>query len=302
MFNTSAIGRKALGRESADFTQTVTGESIASAQGDVTTTVAAAVDVAGFEALIELGQADALTSAIINVPGFEIPVQQGDTMQVISTSIVVLGMVGNITQGIVMVPQTVVIEPVGLEITGEQGTVGIGLLLAVPVTGVEATGELGTAAVSIGTVVPIVAGFDLLSVTSQGVVNVPADMNLPVSGLEFFGSSGVIDLSVSSLTAVTGLPITAEQGNAGTGIGSRVPVLGFMRGAFLGDVEVFGDIIPVPVTGVAAIGQTGNAVVDSELNALVIPDGLEITGIVDNVLVWGQIPGGPDGQWVEIVT
>ncbi len=245
-------------------------------------------------------------SVFVNPTGIAATGAVGDVT--LNTEISVLfeidGLVGNIALGIPVVPQDITVEPAGLEITSGQGTADVVLFIEADVTGQAMTGAVGDVVARVNIDVPITAGVEMEIVSEQGEPEVPVGINFPVTGLGAVAGQGSVAFSIGGSTGVTGQAITSAQGSVTAKIGARVPVSGFGLATAQGTVETLGDIIPVPVNGVGlvATGQVGNVTIDTELNVLLVPEGLEMTGVVDNALVWGLIPDGPDGQWVEIVT
>ena len=57
-------------------------------------------------------------------------------------------------------------------------------------------------------------------------------------------------------------------------------------------------ITPVEVTGVQGIGQIGSTSVITGVDVYLT--GVQATGIIGQVLVWGQIPDVPDPHWTSI--
>jgi len=105
-------------------------------------------------------------------------------------------------------------------------------------------------------------------------------------------------LRILSLRSL-GVDATAAVGTVIAEAGADVPVTGLEATSAVGTVTVIeGTGIDVPVTGVAATSAVGSVTVTAD--ATVFPTGVEGSGEVRRVLVWGNIVPDPGTIWTEI--
>ena len=114
------------------------------------------------------------------------------------------------------------------------------------------------------------------------------------------GSVDAVTISAGANTSVTGVEGTGAVGTAEAEAGAIVPTTGLEATSAVGSVTVNeGQGIDVPVTGVSATSAVGS-IASVTGTARVFPTGVEGSGEVQAVLVWGKIVPDPGTTWTEI--
>lgn len=284
MYNSSPLGTVALGTIEDPGGEKVTGVAATGELGTVSVETFTNFEVSSVTSTASLG---AIT-----------------TIQHIDANISVLGFAPLANVGTVTPPQSIEVPVTGSSATGEQGTPNVALQTFTDVTGVQATGETGDAIPRASVIAVIVSDFPMEIISEQGDVLVEQGVRVFPTGSAATGATGSPQFGIAGSVSVSTVLATGELDDVDFAIGARVPANSTQAITFLGEVLTLGDIIPAPVTGVNVFGtgQVGNVTIDSEFNALIVPEGLQANGQLNNALVWGPIDTGTANQWTEIVT
>lgn len=314
----------------------VTGVSGTGEVGTATTSAAAVVPVTGVSGTGEVGTATVAAAAVVPVTGVAgttalgtVLVEIGGNVTALVTGVSATGQVGTVT-----VAGTAVVIEEGVVGTTALGTVTATAAATAPVTGVEATTALGTVTVT-GTAVVTEEG--VVGTTALGTVNVLNAQVVPVTGVSGSTALGTVTVTGKAVVSVTGVSATGQLGTVNVTAPQLVPVTGVAGTTQLGNETVVAKAVVSPV-GVSAEGQIGTvtfstgAVVDvfgeeayGELgqetfksNVIIFPSGvsgtsqlgnevvkntltgIQATGYVGYVTIWGMIDDNQTSGWVEL--
>eukprot|EP00919_Chromeraceae_sp_WS-2016_P079065 GHVR01187249.1.p1 GENE.GHVR01187249.1~~GHVR01187249.1.p1 ORF type:complete len:236 (+),score=42.50 GHVR01187249.1:596-1303(+) len=209
---------------------------------------------------------------------------------------------------------------VGLAGTGTVGQVTLVTDQNLNQTGLSATGAVGTAAAGGGTGVIVIAGG---SVGTAAVGSVEAIINVQpvITGVAATGAVGDLEVTGTAVVQLTGVQATASTNAVEVIINVQPTIVGVAANGELNDVEVIGDA-NVPQTGLSATtavgivsqrttavipitfdpqaqGQSGSVTVTGGATINLV--GVEGSGRVGTVVVWGRIIPDEDTIWTEIV-
>ena len=186
----------------------------------------------------------------------------------------------------------------GVLAPGEVGFVSARNVNRVFPTGVDATASVGSIDSVTGTAVVSPTG---VAATGEiGSPSISGDSTLSLVGVAGTGVVGTAAVSADSNVTVTGVSATGSVGTAEAEAGAIVPTTGLEATSAVGSVTVNeGQGIDVSVTGVSATSAVGS-IASVTGTARVFPTGVEGSGEVQAVLVWGKIVPDPGTTWTEI--
>ena len=169
-----------------------------------------------------------------------------------------------------------------VSVAGVVGTAAVGAVVVttdqvISVTGVEAIATRGIVAINTGTGAVINAGGSI-GTTQLGTVSVLAGTGTTVNITGFEATAtlnGAVTVTGSSLVVAAGFPVTVSLGDVIQRTTANVAVTSPGMDGIVGSVNVIGNAV-VTLTGVQASGEVGN------------------------VILWGDIMPGVDQIWTTI--
>jgi hypothetical protein len=187
-------------------------------------------------------------------------------------------------------------------------------------TGLSATTAVGTAAVNTGGGVVVIAGGSEAT-SAVGTVQAITNVQPIITGIAATGAVGDIEVIGTAVVQLTGVQATASTNAVSVVINVQPTIVGVTANGELNDVEVIGDA-NVPQTGLSATtavgivsqrttavipitfdpqaqGQSGSVTVTGGATINLV--GVEGSGRVGTVVVWGRIIPDEDTIWTEIV-